>query len=293
MNRREFILTGSAAAMMTAVCSGEFLSADELWSQGTPHAEKLGWRVGCQLYSFHTKSFEEAVKMNARLGLKTAEGYPGHLIAPNKRLTVDLSAEDKKTVKKILADNGVKLTGYGVGGCDRKFFDFAKEMGVEYLTCEPKPESKAYDELDKLVAEYDIKISVHNHPKPSPYWNYETEVKIFKDHDPRIGACIDSNHFIRSGLDPLQAIRALKGRIMSFHFGDIRRNGSGLLEVPLGTGIGAVADQLIELKKQGFKGCFAFENERNPGENLSDISASVKFFERVAEKLLTGSNDVN
>lgn len=285
MNRRTFILT-SAAATACAMTSSSMINADELLACGTPNAEKLGWRVGCQLYSFHTKSFEEAVKMTARLGLKTAEGFPGHsLNMQNQRLN-NLSAEGKKLVKKILADNGVKLTGYGVSGCDRKTFEYAKELGVEYLTCEPKPEQKAYDELDKLVEEFDIKISVHNHPKPSPYWNYETEVKLFKDHDPRIGACIDSNHFIRSGLNPVDAIRALKGRIMSFHFGDIRRDGNGFVEVPLGTGIGAVADQLRELKNQGFKGCFAFENERNPGENLADIAASVKFFDEVAKRFL-------
>lgn len=285
MNRRTFILN-SAVAATCAAAFPSLIQAGELWSGGAPNAEKLGWRVGCQLYSFHTKSFEEAVKMTARLGLKVAEGYPGHLIsAPDKRLN-NLSKEGVKLVKKILADNGVTLTGYGVAGCDRKTFEYAKELGVEYLTCEPKLEQKAYDELDKLVEEFNIKISVHNHPKPSPYWNYETEVKIFKDHDPRIGACIDSNHFIRSGLNPLDAIRALKGRIMSFHFGDIRRRGDGFTEVPLGTGIGMVTDQLRELKNQGFKGCFAFENERNPGENLADMAASVKFFDEVAKRFL-------
>ena len=284
MNRRDFMMAGAGLAALMVTPS--LLPAGELWTKGAVNAEKLGWRVGCQLYSFHTKTFEEAVQMTARLGLKVAEGYPGHRMAATGKPISDRSAESKKLVKKILAENGVKLAGYGVNGCDRATFEFAKEMGFEYLTFEPAPNSKAYDALDKLVEEFDIKISVHNHPKPSPYWNYETEVKLFADHDPRIGACVDSNHFIRSGLDPIKAIQALKGRIMSFHFGDIKRTASGLVEVPLGTGDGKVAEQLAELQRQGFKGCFAFENERNPGENLADIAASVKFFDETAKSLL-------
>ncbi|MDO5581767.1 MAG: sugar phosphate isomerase/epimerase [Planctomycetia bacterium] len=279
MERRDFLKAGTAAA---ALAMSPFSGwAEEERANGAPYAEKLGWKLGCQLYSFHTKTFEEAIQMTASLGLKFAEAYPGHLLAPNKKLS-NLSPEDKKLVQKILADNGVKLTGWGVAGCDRKTFEFAKEMGIEYLTCEPAPNSKAYDELDKLVAEYNIKISVHNHPKPSPYWNYETELKLFQDHDPRIGACVDSNHFIRSGLDPIKAIRALKGRIISFHFGDVL---SDFSDTPLGTGIGRVAEQLKELKKQGFKGYFPLENEKNPGKNFAAMTASVKYFNEVAKNL--------
>lgn len=283
MNRRDFLLTGTAAT--ACLLNPLNVRSEELWSGGAPYAEQLGWQVGCQLYSFHTKPFAEAIQMTASLGLKIAEAYPGHLLTPNKKLN-NLSADDKKLVKRILANNGVKLAGYGVAGYDRKTFELAKEMGFEYLTCEPVPDPKVYDELDKLVEEYDVKISVHNHPKPSAYWNYETELKLFKDHDPRIGACVDANHFIRSGLDPLKAIRALKGRIISFHFGDVRPEGDRFVDVPLGTGIGAVAEQLKELKKQGFKGYFPLENEKNPGQNIAAMAASVKFFNETAKSLL-------
>ena len=44
---------------------------------GAPHAEKLGWRLGCQAYSFNHYTFYEAVDKNASLGLHYIEAYPG------------------------------------------------------------------------------------------------------------------------------------------------------------------------------------------------------------------------
>lgn len=288
ITRRDLLKTSAAAWAVSSFGSFFAHAADPLYAGGAPTAEKMGWRVGCQLYSFHTKSFREAVEMNASLGLNVAEAFPTHRLTPENDapLTADLSAADKKLVQKILADNGVCLHGFGVvSECDRKTFDFVKEMGIETITCEPPIE--AFDDIEKLVEEYDVKIAIHNHPKPSSaYWDYRTILKVCEGRDSRIGACVDVNHLMRSDLNPLEALRALKGRIVSFHFGDLNQYGPLGHDVPLGTGVGQTAELLRELYAQKFQGVFAFEYEANIGENLSDIAECVKYFESEAKKLV-------
>lgn len=135
LSRREMLKTSAAALAAFSVPSLSSLRGEEMYRGGAPDAEKIGWRVGCQLYSFHTKSFQEAVEMNASIGLKVAEAYPTHRLTPTLEtgLTPDLSAADKKLVQTILADNGVTLHGFGVTSADRKTFEFVREMGSKRL----------------------------------------------------------------------------------------------------------------------------------------------------------------
>ena len=42
-------------------------------AKGAPNAEKLGWQLGCQAYSFNRFTFEEAVDKIASLGLHCVE----------------------------------------------------------------------------------------------------------------------------------------------------------------------------------------------------------------------------
>lgn len=128
-------------------------------------------------------------------------------------------------------------------------------------------------------------MAIHNHPKPSLYWDYRAVLKACAGRDPRIGSCLDVNHLRRSGIDALEAVRALKGRIVSFHFGDISQFGGGGTDVPLGTGVGKTVEIMKELCAQEFKGVFAFEYEANIGQNLGEIAQCVEFFNNEAAKL--------
>ena len=47
-------------------------------------------------------------------------------------------------------------------------FQLARDMKMEYITCEPP--LALWDQVEALSKKYGIKVSVHNHPKPSDYW---------------------------------------------------------------------------------------------------------------------------
>ena len=266
INRRCFLRTSGVAGAMAGLAGlgGSRLSAAPL-ADGAPNAEKLGWRLGCQAYSFNRFTFNEAIAKTASLGLHFIEAYPGQRLSkddPGTRTNEGMSADAQKAVKKTLSDAGVRLVCYGVCGLSkdkdrsRKTFEFAREMGIETIVSEPPFD--AFDTIEDLCDEYKINVAIHNHPKPSRYWNPDTVLKVCKGRSKRIGACADTGHWMRSGIVPVEALKKLEGRIISFHFKDLSQMGGGH-DVPWGTGKGNVRAMLTEIYRQKLKAVFSIE----------------------------------
>ncbi|MBA7669817.1 hypothetical protein ES703_77951 [subsurface metagenome] len=247
-----------------------------------------GWRLGTQAWTFRKFTFYEAIDKTASLGLDWIEAYPGQRLSkerPDVRFDHDTPTEIREQVKQKLKDAGVKLVNYGVVGLPndeaecRKVFDFAKDMGIETLVSEPPEE--AFDLLEKLCEEYKIKVAIHNHPKPSRYWDPDKVLAVCKGRSKLIGACADTGHWMRSGINPVRALKMLEGRIVSLHFKDI---GDGH-DVPWGTGECDVKAMLEELNRQNFKGVFSIEYEYNWENSVPEIRQCVEYFNKVASKL--------
>jgi len=285
-DRRGFLSAlGMAGVGLAAGRLAGRVFASEAAAKGAPHAEKLGWRLGCQAYSFNRFTFYEAVDKNASLGLRYIEAYPGQKLSaerPDVRFGPGMSAEVRREVKQKLAQAGVKLVNFGVTGASRQTFEFAQDMGIETIVSEPGFDQ--FDELEKLCEEFKINLALHNHPKPSRYWNPDTVLEACQDRSKRIGACADTGHWMRSGIRPLDAVRKLKGRIVSFHFKDLNQMGGGH-DVPWGTGEGDVEAVLVELHEQGFKGVFSIEYEHNWENSLPEIAQCVVWFDKTAARL--------
>ena len=266
--------------------------AEESAARGAPNAEKLGWRLGCQAYSFNKFTFYEAVDKNASLGLKYIEAYPGQQLSkekPDLKFDHNMSPEIRDEVKAKLREAGVTLVNYGVVGLsnneaeNRVVFDFAKAMGIETIVSEPPAEAFAL--IDRLCEEYDINIAIHNHPKPSKYWNPAKVLEVCEGRSKRIGACADTGHWMRSGVDPLDALRMLEGRIITFHFKELNKSDRQGHDVPWGTGAGDVKGWLNEIKRQGIKAVFSIEYEHNWLNSVPEIAECVVYFDKVAAEL--------
>lgn len=290
MTRRTFLgAAGAVAAGAGFLEAGLTAAGAEPLAEGAPHAEKLGWRLGCQAWSFKDDSFLEAVDKVASLGLKYIEGFPGQKLSkehPDKKMGDGLSAADRTEVKKYLADKGVKLVSFGVGGYSKAVFEFAKDMGIEEVVSEP-PEN-AFDEIDERCQEFQIKLAIHNHPKPSHYWNPDTVLKVCEGRSKWIGDCADVGHWMRSDINPLEAIKKLDKRIVEFHFKDLNKYGKDAHDVPWGTGQADVKDLLAEVKRLGLKPFFAIEYEYHFGHSLPEIVECVKYFDKTCKDLANG-----
>lgn len=261
---------------------------------GAPAAEAIGWRIGCQLWSFNKFTFTEAIDKAASIGLKYAEAFPGQRFSPDLPEDVkfehSMSEETRQLAQKKLEAAGVKVVAYGVVGLPnneeeaRKVFEFAKTMGIEVITSEPT--KKNLPLVDKLASEYGIKVAVHNHPKPSLYWDYNVAVEALQGLSPNVGVCADTGHWARSGQQPLDAVKALKGRLVSFHLKDLNAFGErDAHDVIWGTGVIDVKAILAEVYAQEAKPLFSIEYEHNWDNNAPDIAECVAYFDKVAAEL--------
>jgi hypothetical protein len=157
-------------------------------------------------------------------------------------------------------------------------------MGIENIASEPSEDT--FDLLDRLCQEYRIGVAIHNHPKPSHYWNPDTVLKVCKGRSRWIGACADTGHWMRSGVDPLEAIKKLKGRIIYFHLKDLNEFGNrSAHDLPWGTGKANMKQILQYLAESKFRGVFSVEYEHNWLKSVPEIQQCAKFFNQTSMKL--------
>ena len=228
----------------------------------------------------------EVIEKVASVGLHVIETGVSIRIAghPPVEVNVGMPAGTRRELRRRLSDADVKLVSYWPRGFDRRYWDFAKQLGVEALIGEPKEDE--LDAIEKLCGEYEFNFAIHNHPKSqSHYWNPDTVLRVCRGRSQRIGACCDTGHWMRSGINPLEAVRKLEGRIVSFHFKDLNKFGMDGHDVPWGTGALDARGVLAEVYRQKLKTVFYVEYEYNWDNNLPDVARCVKFFNETAAEL--------
>ena len=266
-DRRAFLASTSAALAAAMTCRlSPFAAA----------ADKSGLKLGIQLYSLRGyKDASVALKHAKDLGFEQVEFYSG-------MFPLDSSAEQIATIKKQVADLGLTMSAHGVNRltkdekANRKVFEFAKAAGFRNITADPDPDS--FENVNELVKEYDIRIAIHNHGPTHRYNKVVDVLRAIEKYDARVGACADLGHYIRSGEEPTQVVRLLKGRLYGVHLKDFAEMKDKTQGVVLGKGhlnVGAVFNALVET---GFPsdGALSLEYEENPENPLDDIRQCVE-----------------
>ncbi|PYJ08471.1 MAG: sugar phosphate isomerase/epimerase [Verrucomicrobia bacterium] len=253
-------------------------------------AKIAGFAVGCQAYTFNRFSVFEAIEKTAQAGGKCIEFYPGQKLSqeePSVKWDHHASDETIQKVKDQLAKHQLRAVNYGVVGAKdeaewRQIFEFAKKLGLYGITTEGVGD---LDLIEKLVKEFDIRVGIHEHARrandPSyKVWDPKYVLSVVKDRDRRIGACADTGHWATSGLQPLDCIKLLKGRIMSCHLKERTTIGKQLPDAIFGTGVSNIKGILDELKRQGFDGNISIEYENNWEHSVPDVAQCIEFIRR-------------
>ena len=270
------------------------LSAAVTVPEDRKFTEQLGWKIGPQIYSFNRFPFDEALKMVAACGATSYEQYTGQRVSRDVNVNVGpdlLKPENKdalKRVKDLLAEAGCTMHAVGVCGSDRSHFDFAAEFNIPLLNTEPPFDT--LPDVSKLAEEYKINVGIHNHPRPSAYWDPDVVLKHVQDLSPRVGACCDTGHWLRSGLNPFECVKRFKGRITGFHIKDLKKAGTRNYDADcvLGQGDVGVAEILKEVADQNIKGPlpFSIEFEADWNNNQSKVAECVRFFDATAKAIV-------
>ena len=264
------------------------LAAATSFAATIPDAAKVGqFYAGCQAYSFRLYTVFEAIDKTAQAGGKTIEFYPGQKFDETAKWDHNATPEMIDKVMKHLEAKGLTAVGYGVvklgkdAAQDRKVFEFCKKVGISIVVTEP--DVAGLDGIEALVKEFDIKMAIHNHPKRPLdraylFWDPDYVLGLVKDRDPRMGACADVGHWVRSGLDPVECIKKLKGRIFDSHMKDLTEFGNVKAhDLPFGQGKSNIAGILAEYAAQGYPGPLHCEYEHNWETSVPEITQCLDF----------------
>jgi len=256
--------------------------------------ENLGWRLGVEAYTFHKFTLFEAIEKTAQLGVPFMGGLSFQKVGGGipKNFAPGLTDDELRQIRLKLDEAGVRLLTYylqdipGEEEACRRVFEFGRQIGIETFMSEPKPE--ALGVIEKFCDAYDLNVALHNHgPKASPvYWRPEGVLEACKGRSRRLGACADLGYWMRSGIDPLQAVRLLKDRLITVQMHDLNERSAQGHDVPWGTGAGGAEAFLREIHRLGVQPTmWGLEYSHNFLESMPEVASCIEFFNRVSRQL--------
>lgn len=290
-SRRGFLVNslGAAAGWISWGWSSPVLSGRSVSSAGScpENFDYSPFLVGFQSYSLrHFSDLESFVQAAASLHLEAVELYGGHL-------SPLASADEIERWKSALAEAGMTVKAFGVARfsadheSNKRVFQFAEKLGVVNLSA--NPDKDAIDSLERLVDEFDIRIAIHNHGPEDEKWRRpEWILEAVKGRDSRIGACVDTGHYLRADIDPVDAIKTLDSRVLGVHLKDFQSDGQ---ERVIGQGRLDVEASLKALYDVGFRGPLSLEYEAHAENPVPYMCQGLAVVQDVVRRWQKGEKD--
>lgn len=182
---------------------------------------------------------------------------------------------------------GLKLTAAGTITFNkdddddmRAKFEYVKAAGIPLIVGAPTHE--VLPRLEKFIKQYNIRVGIHNHgPEdknfPSPF----DVLAAVKNMDPRIGCCIDVGHTMRTGTDPVEAIRKAGPRVFDIHMKDLAEERVKESQVAVGEGLMPVRDIFRALIDMRYPGQVDLEYEIHEDDPMPGVVESFAYMRGV------------
>ncbi|MFO0691860.1 MAG: sugar phosphate isomerase/epimerase [Myxococcota bacterium] len=247
--------------------------------------------IGLQSFTLRRFAFEPMLDVLVSLGVRKVELIPElgvffYRFGSHFPVTDDPAEIDR--VRAAMAKRGLQISASGVHSIPdeaeaRRLFDFAERAGIPLLTI--SPDDGALDAIDRLCRERPgIRVGIHNH---GPWTRYDTIADVeasLAGRAPNFGACVDTGHFIRSGEDPVEALRRLGARVHGVHLKDHVEAGFFASGCLLGEGRLDLVACFRALREIGFRpdGALSLELERDGDTLLEDVKTCLRSAERAA-----------
>jgi sugar phosphate isomerase/epimerase len=196
-------------------------------SAASARAPNAPFEIGIQSFTLRRYAFEPMLDELVRLGVRRVElipylGFFFYTFGSHLPVSDDGAAID--AALRALATRGLSISASGVHSIPdaaeaKRLFDFAERARIPLLTI--SPDDEALDAIDRLCRERpSIRVGIHNH---GPYTRYDKLADLeatLVGRAPNFGACVDTGHLIRSGEDPVEALRRLGPRVHGLHLKD-------------------------------------------------------------------------
>lgn len=189
----------------------------------TPSGETRGqYEIGVQSFTYREFEVPEICSALSDTGVSAIELCDVH-VKP------DANEADVEAVRQQLADAGLDVCGYGVVPFEedrkesiRETFELVDRLGGDYCSLEFPPDDPGIRErLVSVAGEFDLDLAIHNHGPGATYSTVDEVAGVLEETtDPRLGACVDTGHFLRSGEEPGAVISRLGDRVLALHLKD-------------------------------------------------------------------------
>ncbi|MFP4191148.1 MAG: sugar phosphate isomerase/epimerase family protein [Candidatus Hydrogenedentota bacterium] len=281
VSRRNFIVTGAAAAGAAWLARPALAQAD----QEASREEYGGFEMSLQtnILSQYTQDLDEIIELTADFGLYWIEFANWHYEATDD--------EDRiEEVQAKLEPHEMQMESYFLGditgddeAAHRATFEFARRNGAPVLVGQPAEET--FPILDQLVREYeDMRVAIHNYGPGAQYDYVEDMIVAAAPWDWRIGYCLDTGHLMRTGEDPVEAVRRLGTRLHGIHLREhesVTRQ-EDLPETIVGEGALDLEAFCRALRDVNFVGPLSLEIYYDPADPVEPIRQSLANFAEAA-----------
>ncbi len=234
--------------------------------------ERMGWRLGLEAGSFRSGTLFEAIDRAESLGVSYMGAFSAQAVGGGIAANFDprLPEEALKQVRLKLDAAGVRLLTYEIpripadpDGC-REVFEFGRRIGIEAFVAEPS--SEALDVLGRFCDEYDIRVALRGR---DPSWPPDRILKACEGRSPRIGACGDPAEWMRAGIDPVEALKALGDRLSTLRLRDLD-----------GKGVEKTGAFLREVHRRGLRPVmFGVEDAGGGTDTVAGLARCVESFD--------------
>lgn len=250
ITRREFLGT---AAFLSSCAS---LPAD-------PYG---GFPMAMESWCVRKFDLDRTLSAYRELGLRIAEIYPP------SHMPVTADPEKIRLYREKLANADV--APWAVWGdftrdheMNRANFEFARALGARVIPGGVTPDGVG--SLRRLAEEFRIPFAVHNDGPGGRYSTIGQVTSGIAEWSTRwMGACVDTGNFIRSGQDPVHALRTLGVHVHAVHLKD---SDGKIMSTVMGRGRLDLVGTLRALREIGFRGPLVLEYEQNPDGPMEDL----------------------
>ena len=236
-------------------------------------------RLGIASYTF--RKFDQAHLIDFMHQLKTPYLNLKDVHLPMKPLDQVAKRADEYRAA------GLKLTAAGTITFNkdddddiRAKFDYVKAAGIPLIVGAPTHE--VLPRLEKFIKQYNIRVGIHNHgPEDKNFPSPLDVLAAVKNMDPRIGCCIDVGHTMRTGTDPVEAIRKAGPRVFDIHMKDLAEARVKESQVAVGEGLMPVRDIFRTLIDIHYPGQVDLEYEIHDDDPMPGVVESFAYMRGV------------
>lgn len=263
----------------TMLAASSLLSNSSLAFAANPSSSDSPIRLGIASYTFRKFDQQHLIEFMKELKTPYLNLKDVHLPMTPADQVAARAAEYRAAGLTLTADGTIYFDKDDDNDIRSKF-EYVKSAGIPMIV--GAPTRQVLPRVEKFVKEYNIKLAIHNHGPEDKQWPSPLDVlDAVKKMDERIGCCIDVGHTMRTGTDPVAAIKKVGSRVYDIHMKDLAESKVKESQVAVGDGLMPVPQIFRALIDIGYKGNVDLEYEINGDDPMPGVTKSFAYMRGV------------